>query len=53
MPADAGDYSHVGPQDKRTYHYISGPIMASSNNLRIRVNGVGGHSSNRRPPSTR
>lgn len=36
---------HVGPQDYGTFHYISGPLMASSSNLSISVFGKGGHGS--------
>ena len=36
---------HVGPQDRGTFHYISGPMMASSSNLTITVHGKGGHGS--------
>ena len=36
---------HVGPQDAGTFHYISGPLMASSSNLTITVLGKGGHGS--------
>lgn len=36
---------HVGPQDRGTFHYISGPMMASSSNLTITVQGKGGHGS--------
>ena len=36
---------HVGPQDRGTFHHISGPMMASSSNLKITVYGKGGHGS--------
>ncbi|MDY3126579.1 MAG: M20 family metallopeptidase [Corynebacterium sp.] len=36
---------HVGPQDKGTFHYVAGPMMASSSNLAITVYGKGGHGS--------
>ena len=36
---------HVGPQDRGTFHYVPGPMMASSSNLTITVLGKGGHGS--------
>lgn len=36
---------HIGPQDFGTFHYIPGPMMASSSNLTITVQGKGGHGS--------
>lgn len=36
---------HVGPQDRGTFHYYAGPMMASSSTLHITVHGKGGHGS--------
>lgn len=36
---------HVGPMEYGTFYHLPGPIMASSSNLRLTVQGKGGHGS--------